>query len=769
MRDQQGRVSLAERSALAELAALAAAIEGKDEQGVLAAFCEFAQRALSSRVLLAWKEGGGVVAKEPRSGVVRRFELYSLMGRALEGKAVVDNRLGRYGEWHDGRIFFEEGARSLFAVPIDGRALVLLSNMEGAFGSDKAELAALAARLLALALERARLLEEGRRAGALLATSLSGMGPALFLDSTCHIIAASASALALLGLGSLTGQSALPLLRDERARLALAAALRSGEELAVVTQLAPAQRTALLLLKHPPNTGISLMCIEDITEDAATAASAAEVVRGSPDILLALDERAHITFLAGNTAPLAPGELAGQSFSSLVFPADQNTWADAIREARERGRALARLRLVCRGEPRFFELSLSPRRGGGFYGVLRASEGRGSAEELATRLIASSSDAIYAFDAYGVLRSWNKAAERLLGYSEREALGRDVRSLYPPERVGELDALIRSLAGGGEAVQLETERVGKGGNRVFVHSTLLPIIEGGRTTGYVEVLHDVTVLKKMEEMERARKRLEETNRKLFERAEAQSAFISNVSHELRTPLTSIHGYASLLLDGTLGPLSEAQRESIAVIVNESQRLTRLINDVLDLSKLDSGRFKLNFKEFDVHELEEKCRPLLPLAQKKGLSVQWQIAPDVGPVIADPARIAQVLINLISNAIKFTERGGVTVKIFRKSRRTLQFEVIDTGIGIPAEERKNIFKRFYQVRREPGKVEGTGLGLSIAKEIVRLHGGKLDFDSEVGKGSRFYFTLPVAPKRRKLISSPAPASSVAESVGAHGRA
>lgn len=774
VRDQDGSVALAEKSALADFAALAAGLEGKDEEAALAVFCEFAQRVFSSRVLLAWREGGGVAAKDLSSGVVRRFELHSSMGRALEGKTVVDNRLGRYGEWHDSRIFFEEGARALFAAPAGDRALVLLSNREGAFSPEKAGLAALAARLLALALERARLLEENRRAGVLLAAAVSGMGPALFLDSECGIVAASASASALFKARSLVGQSALPLLQDERARAALAAALRGGEELAVVTRLAAgdAPLTALLSLKHPPDTGISLLCIEDLTGEAAAAASAAEVARGSPDTLLALDERGRIAFLAGNTAPLAAaGELIGQSFSSLVFPADYNTWADAVKEARERGRALVAVRLICGSEPRFFELALSPRRaGGGFYGVLRdAGERRGgSAEELAARLIARSSDAIYAFDAYGVLRSWNKAAERVLGYSEREALGRDVRSLYPPERAGELDSRIRALAGGGEAAQLETQRLAKGGGRAFVYSTLLPVVEGGRTTGYVEILRDVTALKKMEELERARKRLEESNRRLFERAEAQSAFISNVSHELRTPLTSIHGYASLLLDGTLGPLSSAQREGVAVIANESARLARLINEVLDLSKMDSGRFKLSPKEFDVRELEEKCRALLPLAEKKGLWVRWEIAADAGVVTADPARIAQVLINLVSNAIKFTEKGGVSVKIFRKSRRTLQFEVIDTGIGIPAEERKNIFKRFYQVKREAGKIEGTGLGLSIAREIVRLHGGRLDFESEVGKGSRFYFTLPVAPKKKReksLTPSSAPASSSSSSAGA----
>jgi len=757
VRDQEAKGLLAEGSVLQEFAELAASLEAEDEEGALQAFASFAARALSSSVLLAWREGEGILAKDFSSGVVRRFQPHgSAIGSALNGKAVIDNRLGRYGEFHDSKIFFEEGARSLLAVPAGGKSVVLLSGREGAFTQERAALAMLAAHLLSLSLERARLSRELERAGALLSASFYGMEPALFIDSECRIVGASRSALRLLQEDGLEGRGMRPFFLDGRAWEALAAAARAGEELSFTTPFSVkgSTLTILLSLKHPPNTGISLLCLSDLTRELEDEMSALEAVRNSPDVILSLDGSGRVSFLSGNASLIGrPEELIGQSFSSLVFPADYNTWSDAVKEARESGRALASIRLLLEGKARFFELALSPRRAAGrengFHGVLReVGEGReGTAEELAARLIACSSDAIYSFDAYGVLRSWNKSAERVLGYQEKEALGMDVRMLYPPERAGELDAFIRSLANG-VVSQVETQRMRKGGERSFVYATLLPIVDGGRTTGYVEILRDITALKKIEEMERARRRLEETNRRLLERAEAQSAFISNVSHELRTPLTSIHGYASLLLDGTLGQLGKEQREGIEVIANESQRLTRLINDVLDLSKMDSGRFKLSFKEFDVRDLEEKCRFLLPLAEKKGLFLKWEIAEDAGIITADQNRVAQVLINLISNAIKFTERGGVSVKAFRKSKRTLQFEVIDTGIGIPPEERRSIFKRFYQVaRKEAGKMEGTGLGLSIAREIVRLHGGKLDFESEVGKGSRFFFTLPVAPKRK----------------------
>ncbi|MFH1285017.1 MAG: ATP-binding protein, partial [Candidatus Micrarchaeota archaeon] len=267
-------------------------------------------------------------------------------------------------------------------------------------------------------------------------------------------------------------------------------------------------------------------------------------------------------------------------------------------------------------------------------------------------------------------------------------------------------------------------------------------------TGYIEIASDMGMKKKIEEQEREKRKLEEAHRALQAKNEMGSVFVSNVSHELRTPLTNIHGYSMLLADGTLGELNEEQKGYMKVICDETARLTRLINDVLDLSRIDAGRLKMTPKYFDMRELVDKCS-CQALAEKKKLYVNWDMEEELPMVYGDVARVSQVLINLISNAIKYTESGGITVKVSRHKRSFIKVDVIDTGVGIPQEDLKNIFKRFYQVPgKQTAKREGTGLGLAIAKEIVNWHKGKIWAESEIGKGSTFTFTLKTEEKKTR---------------------
>ena len=167
--------------------------------------------------------------------------------------------------------------------------------------------------------------------------------------------------------------------------------------------------------------------------------------------------------------------------------------------------------------------------------------------------------------------------------------------------------------------------------------------------------------------------------------------------------------------------------------------------MLDLSKMESKKFKLEMRFFDPRTLVEQCS-CESMAQEKGLYVRWNFAPDVAEVYGDPAKIAQVLINLVSNAIKFTNKGGVTVHVENKSRTFVQFDVTDTGAGIPEEEQARLFRRFSQLSAGTKRKGGTGLGLAIAKEIVKLHGGKIWAKSEPGRGSTFSFKLRRVPPR-----------------------
>jgi signal transduction histidine kinase len=230
---------------------------------------------------------------------------------------------------------------------------------------------------------------------------------------------------------------------------------------------------------------------------------------------------------------------------------------------------------------------------------------------------------------------------------------------------------------------------------------------------------------------------------------AKAEFLGAVSHELRTPLNSVIGFAQLLLEGTPSPLTEAQAEDVRLIRMGGHQLLALINDILDISMIESGELSLSFSPEDVHDLVREIVGIhQPLVRDKELDLRMDVPQDLPRVVCDRRRIAQVITNLISNAIKFTEQGSVTVRAHEDPmERTVMISVIDTGVGIAEDELDTIFQEYRQVGSLKRRAKGTGLGLAIARTIARHHGGSLSVRSELGKGSAFTLTLPVSPVRR----------------------
>ncbi|MFQ5593448.1 MAG: GAF domain-containing protein [Anaerolineae bacterium] len=237
------------------------------------------------------------------------------------------------------------------------------------------------------------------------------------------------------------------------------------------------------------------------------------------------------------------------------------------------------------------------------------------------------------------------------------------------------------------------------------------------------------------------------NARLFEAAQEadrlKSAFLSTMSHELRTPLNSIIGFTGIMLQGLAGPLNNEQTKQLGMVQSSARHLLDLINDVLDISKIEAGQLELASEPFDMRETIEKVvRAAIPLAEKKGLALIAEVAPEVGQIVSDRRRVEQILINLINNAVKFTEAGEVRVEC-EVSDGQLVTRVVDTGIGVEPEDTPRLFEPFRQLdggltRRH----EGTGLGLSICKRLVEMLGGEIWAESEgEGEGSTFAFTLP----------------------------
>jgi signal transduction histidine kinase len=246
---------------------------------------------------------------------------------------------------------------------------------------------------------------------------------------------------------------------------------------------------------------------------------------------------------------------------------------------------------------------------------------------------------------------------------------------------------------------------------------------------------ELRVMERTVELERAKERAESADR-------LKSAFLAAMSHELRTPLNSIIGFTGILLQGLPGPLNPEQHKQLGMVQNSAHHLLDLINDILDLSKIESGQLKIDAAPFDVRESIERTMKLVqPLAARKELLLESEVAPQAGVMVGDRRRFEQIIINLLNNAIKFTDSGKVRLECDLIAGKML-VKVIDTGIGIKSEDLGKLFQTFQQIDTGLTRShEGSGLGLSICKRLVEMMGGKIEVASEWGKGSVFSFELP----------------------------
>jgi two-component system sensor histidine kinase/response regulator len=366
--------------------------------------------------------------------------------------------------------------------------------------------------------------------------------------------------------------------------------------------------------------------------------------------------------------------------------------------------------------------------------------------ELRFRSVAeTATDAIITADAEGTIVSWNPAAVAMFGYTVDEALGRSLTIVIPERfRRPHAEGLSRVRAGGerrviGKVAELSGLRRDGG---EFPLELSLATWSLGETTFYTGIVRDITLRKQAEaELLRVAARLEKSERAASDASRAKSLFLANMSHELRTPLNAITGFAQLMeRDPAMSP---ENRENLAAIVRSADHLLGLISDVLSISKIEAGESSLQERRFDLGRLAASLREIFHLrGQRRGLSLLFDLSPTVLPQVrGDEGKLRQVLINLIGNALKFTESGGVAVRIrWVEGRAT--FEVQDTGVGMSPEELARLFEPFVQTESGRKAQEGTGLGLAISHDFVALMGGRLGVASEPGRGSRFFFEVPL---------------------------
>ncbi len=504
----------------------------------------------------------------------------------------------------------------------------------------------------------------------------------------------------------------------------------------------------------------------DITEQKRTEAQLREsqnynrgLIEASPDALVTVDPDLVITDANEQLV-----RLTGYTRKHLVGSRFPELFTDPARADRGIRQALRE------GPVSNYELTLRKRSGqripvslnaGTFYdmagnvrGVLAAARDITEQKKLEVQLresqnytrglVESNIDALMTTDVLGIITDVNKQMEVLTGLSRDQLIGTPFKDYFTdPQRVEEG---IRRVLSEDSVTDFElTMRTPNGGTfDVSYNATTFRDVEG-RLRGVFASARDVTEQKRLrEQIEQRNRELEIQNQRVQEANRLKSEFLANMSHELRTPLNSIIGFSDFLITEPDSPLSTEQREYLDDIRNSGNHLLQLINDVLDLAKVESGKMELSPEKFSPKQsVAEVCSVLKPMVEAKHLELTTAVDGALESVELDPLRFKHVLFNLVSNAVKFTDEGGkIEIDIGSQNGSQFVLTVRDTGIGVSKEDLPRLFREFEQLDAGPGRrYQGSGLGLSLTKKLVELHGGQIEVNSEPGRGTEFRVVLP----------------------------
>ena len=381
--------------------------------------------------------------------------------------------------------------------------------------------------------------------------------------------------------------------------------------------------------------------------------------------------------------------------------------------------------------------------------ALRESEARKSA------IVGAALDCIVATDGSGRIIEFNPAAERTFGRSREEVLGKDIWSTVVPEHLravhmADMEAILRG-SGGSSGRRFESTGLRAGGAHFPMEVSVAAFLQDGKPM-FSSSIRDLSERVEAETMRQEN--------------EAKSRFVAAMSHELRTPLNSILGFSQLLASTGVGTLNERQQRYVGHIESSGRHLLSLINDVLDLSKVEAGQMEVELEPIELQPLlEEVIDQLRPMADAKPLDLLLEQDAPIW-IRSDRRRFLQVMLNLLSNAIKFTPAGGLVRVTAVRAGRTAEIAVIDTGIGIPTAQQQRIFEEFTQVEGKDEGIEGTGLGLALTRRLLQLMNGSIALSSELGTGSTFTVSMPrirpheVADARPLLLVVHGPAADPA---------
>ncbi|RKY77135.1 hypothetical protein DRQ00_07525 [candidate division KSB1 bacterium] len=371
-------------------------------------------------------------------------------------------------------------------------------------------------------------------------------------------------------------------------------------------------------------------------------------------------------------------------------------------------------------------------------------------EQYYQNLVECANDGIYSLDVQGRITFVNRKVEQLTGFTRRELIGRYFKDLLVEKERVKIKRWIKQVRRKHLLENLETRVLTKDGRQIPVEINLAARNNGDVISGYYGVARDISMRlqweaerrQRNEEIRRMNEELVSKNRELERLNQIKSQFVSNVSHELRTPLNGILGYAELLRDGLYGQVNEEQVKALQNVIACGHHLLDLINEILDFSKIQDGRMRLEREVCSVYDiLEAVIATVKPTIREKNLNLILSVENKLPVINVDPRKIYQVFLNIIGNSIKFTEKGEIEIGA-QKHDNEILFFVRDTGIGMKEEDVNKIFGEFLQLDGSISrKYGGTGLGLSLAKHFVEMHNGKIWVKSKWREGSTFYVSLP----------------------------
>jgi PAS domain S-box-containing protein len=516
-------------------------------------------------------------------------------------------------------------------------------------------------------------------------------------------------------------------------------------------------RTASTVAPMAAHAAVTPAAAELLRDPAAISALLTALVESSDDAIVAKDLNG--TILSWNVAAerifgWTAEEAIGRSIL-LVIPEDRRHEEDAILATMRRGERIDHFeteRVRKDGRRIMASVSISPIRDatGTVIGVAKiarditATRQAQTAQATLAAIVESSDDAIIGTMLDGSIVSWNAGAGRMFDYTADEIIGRSILTLVPPERHPEDERILSAICRGERIGHFETERVSKDGRIIPVSLSVSPIKDANDVTvGAAKIARDISVRRGLERERDAVLERERTARAEAEAANrAKDAFLATISHELRTPLSPILAWSRMIRDGTLG--ADKVARGIAAIERSGHALTQLINDLLDVSRIITGKLRIDVRPIDLGAVVQAAVEVVrPAADAKDIHLVATVDAGAGRIVGDADRLQQVVWNLVSNAIKFTPSGGRVMLRVQDEGPRVCILVEDTGQGFAADFAPHLFDRFRQadnsITRQHG---GLGLGLAIVRHIVELHGGTVRGESPgLDRGATFTVVLP----------------------------